>query len=50
MKSREKVTKMYASFVYYVFSMALLLKFPYISIRSGCIAGTGMHLQQKEMA
>lgn len=28
--------------------MALLLRFPYISIRSGCVAGTEMYLQQKE--
>ena len=30
------------------FSMTLLLRFPYISIRSGCVAGTEMYLQQKE--
>lgn len=41
-------SKTYACFFCYNFSTALLLKFPYISVRPGCIVGTGMHLQQRE--
>lgn len=50
LRNRRIITKknLHLLFYYLFFSMALLLRFPYISIRSGCIAGTEMYLQQKE--